>query len=95
MLSAFSELNEMQSGLLPQKNIIWFLSKNRSRIVLHGIGEIQYQPYYVKFEHYIDLQLVWPEGYILCSKFGYLQQWKFAQYHKRFVKVISKFVKFG
>ena len=36
------------------------------------------------------LSAVWPDGTVICSIFGHLQWWKFAQWHKYFAKVDSK-----
>ena len=33
----------------------------------------------------------WPDGQIICSIFGYLQPWKFPQYHKTLAKAGPKF----
>ena len=35
---------------------------------------------------------VWPDGYVICSIFGHLQQWTFAHnLHTKFAEVGSKF----
>ena len=43
-------------------------------------------PYYLP-----TIPPVWPDGYIICLKFGHLEQWKFALQCKILAKVRSQF----
>ena len=37
---------------------------------------------------------VWPDGYRICSIFGYLEQWEYAQYCRFFAWVYLKFARY-